>query len=129
MAKKKQNKSLPKWLILGGIFVVLLAVIWKPYWNSYFKNNVQPNPSAAGASVPSDWKTYSNDKYGLSIKYPPAWNLSTPNNNYTIFDISSDTDDSNRVSLYKNFQGDICDGPAGHPIEEIPVQINGINTT
>ncbi len=34
-------------------------------------------PSSQSAAVPSDWKTYRNEKYGFEIKYPAPWNAFT----------------------------------------------------
>jgi hypothetical protein len=39
---------------------------------------VSPTPLASAESVPSDWKTYRNTKYGYKIRYPQNWFVSTP---------------------------------------------------
>lgn len=60
-------------LVLGAI--IIIAVLGRALW-AYQKMNSQV-PVTAGTSLPTvdemaGWKTYTNDKYGLSFKYPPG---------------------------------------------------------
>lgn len=73
-----------------------------------------PTPEASSSAGISDWKTYSNSKYGVSINYPPSWivdsNESIAANSGRIFSIYESTPGSVRVDFHKNFQGDFCNG-------------------
>jgi hypothetical protein len=79
---------------IGAIIViVLLAVLGVTGylgWQVWQKNNEETKRAASATkktnkpeviaykrttTVPSDWKTYTNEKYGLSLAYPPTWKI------------------------------------------------------
>jgi hypothetical protein len=87
--------------ILILLTIVVLGVVgyvgYKNFKTSYVSNQaigvedqiIPPptNTSAASAST-TTWKTYTNTKYGYSIKYPETWNFNEVNNevsNFTVF--------------------------------------------
>lgn len=77
MAKIKDQKP-PKWLIFIGIFIVLLVLLWKPYWNNLNNQNLKGSQNET-----ANWKTYT-DQYGYyTISYPSNWTVtySEPDNN------------------------------------------------
>lgn len=54
-------------------------------------------PSAtATTDVTADWKTYTNDTYGFSFKYPSAWNITTDERSTSepVYDVIFDTGNS-----------------------------------
>lgn len=61
-------------IIIAIIFVVAGFFIW----NNFFKNKIKTQASATILNVPQEeiianWKTYLNQQYKLSFKYPKEW--------------------------------------------------------
>jgi len=63
------------------VLVVLAVIGYFGYKNWVkLKTIATPTPSPAEASTQDgtvNWKTYTNTKYGFSIKYPSGWNIQT----------------------------------------------------
>jgi hypothetical protein len=75
------------------VVIVLLAVLGVTGylgWQVWQKNNQETKPAAQATTkttepeviaykrtttVPADWNTYTNEKYGLSLAYPPTWRI------------------------------------------------------
>lgn len=93
----KRRFHFPKYIFLGIIFVIFLSIIGGAYLigrNSVYKelNPTSPaippadpdtyNPSPTPASSPSadmsNWKTYTNGKFGFTFKYPNNWQITAP---------------------------------------------------
>ena len=109
-------------VLLAGLAVIVVIASGTYYVAGL--NYKQPNPpiptpyAQQATTTPdptTDWKTYTNTRYGISIKYPREWKLATDNylNNiqdYIIFSIYETTRDSYRLELYKDFIGGFCEG-------------------
>lgn len=81
---------LPKYIFLGIVFVILLIIIAAAYFlGKNSNNNSVPIPSPGPVSykpsptpdLTADWKTYANEQYELSFKYPPVWRVKNPYSN------------------------------------------------
>jgi len=80
---QKPNTISP-WLLIA-LIVVILAGVGFFGWIYWQKKTANPAPtipapvSTTSSSVVStaDWKTYTNDQYGFSFKYPTGWIVNT----------------------------------------------------
>ncbi|MDO8639116.1 MAG: hypothetical protein Q7R43_06075 [Candidatus Daviesbacteria bacterium] len=77
------SKGFAPILILVGIVVVALAVGGYLLYQNQVKPVpiVAPQPIAQTSTSPDEtanWKTYTNTKYGYSIKYPNDWHIILP---------------------------------------------------
>lgn len=120
MAKKNSKRTNPhnKWLFIAGAFVTLFVI----FYPALPKQTITPTQTTTSTSNPAtaNWKTYSNLKYGLSIKYPPDWDFNgTEKESYTlidvtypsvIFSIKQPGARGVNINLIKNLQGDFCTG-------------------
>src|SRR3990167_10595938 len=74
-----EPKKMNKFLIIGLVILVFLLLGAGGYfaYQNYFANKVvSPSPTPISSPTPSpdptaNWKTYTNNKYGLELKYPP----------------------------------------------------------
>jgi hypothetical protein len=74
-----------------------------------------PTATASTSADTSNWKTYNNSKYGVSIDYPANWTLNSQERETVpggalIFSIYETTAGSVRADFHKNFVGDFCNG-------------------
>jgi hypothetical protein len=87
----------PNYVLIGmGIIMVFLvgASGYTAYQNRQLQNKVDtlltPTISKAEPTLISDkfasWKTYSNAKYGFTLKYPPGFSISPEEDSYSIVD-------------------------------------------
>lgn len=60
-------------IALGAVIVIVVA--GRAFW-AYRQMNTQTVVPSVVADDTAGWKTYTNDKYGFSFKYPPTWILS-----------------------------------------------------
>jgi hypothetical protein len=89
------KKSSPITIISVAIFIILAlgAIIFLYYQNQQLKNmlaNYQSQPTAsptptATANPTANWKTYSDQKYGFSVKYPSMWETANPTDMKNIY--------------------------------------------
>jgi hypothetical protein len=80
---KKYSGGVALLFIVVILALIALGVIGFLIWRQ--SNESQPTPSTPtpvvdlpSVSDPSKWNTYSNDKYGFSIKYPETWTEQGP---------------------------------------------------
>lgn len=96
---QKTNKKFPKWAwwVIGIVgAVVLIGIGW---WvasakykaeNQKLKDQLSTTSSTTSSSTTTTstsdpyagWKTYTNDEFGFSFKYPPEWSISHNAENY-----------------------------------------------
>ena len=79
--------SFPRYLFLGIVFLILLAIIAAAYFlGGNSNNNSVPIPSPAPVVYQSpsptpdptaDWQTYLNSEQKYSIRYPTTWTIDT----------------------------------------------------
>jgi hypothetical protein len=118
-------KSSPLPIIILSIFVVIcLAAIGFLFWqnqqlmnrltqipNTVQNQSAQLVPSVAPvvepttASIPTNWKTYDNQKAGISFQYPSDWILTTGESNHEVIILTKKDDTQAKVML----PGDIQD--------------------
>ena len=78
-SNKPRSKRI--YLVIGIILLVIFASLGYLFRkDTIVKNNVAVSPSPAAkptikADETADWKTYSNIKYGYSLKYPSDWTI------------------------------------------------------
>jgi hypothetical protein len=74
MKNKKISSGFAPIIIL--VLIVLVVVDYFGYKNNWFKPQTlvenSPSPTATVVST-SDWKTYTNTKYGFEFQYPSDW--------------------------------------------------------
>lgn len=60
--------------VIFALIITLLAGVWYVAWRNYQSptTNNQPQNTEV-VSMPSDWKTYHNEKYGFEFMYPNDW--------------------------------------------------------
>jgi hypothetical protein len=73
----KDRMSIGPRLIIGLVVVVLIIASFF-FGNNYYKNKLKTQASATIVNIPQEqivasWKTYLNQKYKLSFKYPKEW--------------------------------------------------------
>jgi hypothetical protein len=80
---KPSSKNWKKWLVIGGILLVILLTGTAYVLSQQESKKTEP-PAKQSVSKPTptpdptaDWKTYTNTKYGYSIKYPENTKIDT----------------------------------------------------
>ena len=62
---------------LKGILIIILAVLIGVFGYLYLSGKYKPTgPLKKVSDETAGWKTYTNEKYGFEIKYPPNYNVS-----------------------------------------------------
>lgn len=75
------KKYFPLWPLIILVFLLLGITAFLAYQNLQLQKQIvsfqtQPSPSPESTIDPtSNWKTYTNTKYGFSIKYPGNWSV------------------------------------------------------
>lgn len=75
-------------LIVMGLVIVILLFLGGGYYlifrqNKTHSNNIVPTPTTSSAILKSNWKTYINQKMGISLEYPPDFELEGPDTSST----------------------------------------------
>jgi hypothetical protein len=80
-----KSRNWKKWIFIGGIILVILLT-GTAYVLSQQESKKTKPPTKQPVSKPTptpdptaDWKTYTNTKYGYSLKYPQKWDISALN--------------------------------------------------
>jgi len=83
MAKRK-NSGKQTFLIVLGLAFLLTSIVF----GLYFIKNSQLINKAAEQSETANWKTYTNNEYGFSLKYPTGFNIEDNSTNFPPFNIT-----------------------------------------
>jgi len=78
------GSSTMKWLLIILVIIIVLGGGYLVYakYGKLASTTTSPSPAtsikaspstSSSASVPADWKTYSNSTYDFSFKYPSSW--------------------------------------------------------
>ena len=89
----KPRKAIKKWLAITIILILVLSVPIEGYY-LLGKMGIHPKPSKVTITTPTatpnsttsdfaNWKTYTNNEIGYSVKYPSAW-YTNGNDIYTL---------------------------------------------
>lgn len=105
---KNWKKLVLIYLIIGAIiyagvyYFVLSKQSSKPYYQPVTKTVASPTPAsnAAAADPTADWKTYTNNKYGLS--YPKNWIIDAQPNNIIVTSNDYERKDVQGISTIAN---------------------------
>ena len=125
-----QSKISPRVWIITGLALVIVLMAGYFGWQSLQKNKAKADAAATIVNTPqannvSDWKAYSNSKYGYSIKYINSWFVNDkdetkltiqPDQPLTNEQIQSQGADAGYL---KGLTIEITDGKAAQPVEDI----------
>lgn len=88
---------------------------------------VQTNNTAT--TVPSDWKTYSDQKYGYQLQYPSNWNLASDNGSdsdgYNVTVWQGDGFNKDNIQIVKVMYGTNADGTVSNREIYLKMLTNG----
>lgn len=88
-------------MIFGGCYTYATVVMPQPDYSTSTTNTVTPKTTDTATN---DWKTYTNDIYGFSLKYPKEWFIDSSNSDGLIvisnYKDGSKYDKSNTPSDY-----------------------------
>ena len=92
LQKPKSNKSLL--LLMAALILILLASTgYLAFQNNQLRKEIsqlQSSPSPTPTPDPTaNWKTYSNDAYKYSFKYPSSWKINTTSPQTTYLEAGS----------------------------------------
>ncbi|NCO05056.1 MAG: hypothetical protein GW939_02815 [Candidatus Magasanikbacteria bacterium] len=92
----------------------------------------QPEQNNTVNTVPSDWKTYSDQKYGYQFQYPNDWNLAEVNdepNSYNVTIEKDDKDNKDTIQIVKVIYGTNTDGTVNNRKSYLKMLANSDNST
>lgn len=113
------NKILLPVVILLLIFAAggtYLALNSKPKPQPYVSKIIPTSAPTPTPDPTANWKTYRSKSFRFSIKYPPTWSIKTElgnlggknTENTLINDSEINRSNNSRISIYGNFQGELC---------------------
>lgn len=124
---QKPSTNLPIIIIAGSILIIILGTLLA-YVNFYSKKSPKdklPTSTLTPADPTADWKTYSNNSEGFSIRYPQSWHNVSYSETTGLYQFSNSEDRTNTDSRSVIFSFTVI--PADGIWEELYSSLKGAN--